>query len=58
MKSEHAWALDEIARDLDLVVFRLELKLDDEAKLQAERAEIRRQLERLRDQLQAVAEQL
>ena len=58
MKSEQAWALDEIARDLDMVVFKLELSVQDEAKLQTERAEIRRQLERLRDRLQAIAEQL
>lgn len=53
MGSEHAWTVDEIGRDLDLVVFALERAPegeDDEAK--ARREALRRQLERLRDRLQ------
>jgi len=47
--------LAEIARDLDMVVFRLERPAaEDRETLEAERARVRRDLEDLRDQLNDV----
>ncbi len=54
MNPEHTWAVEEISRELDMVVFRLEQSTDAD-KLLAERREVRRQLERLRDRLQDLA---
>lgn len=51
----HVRTLEEIARDLDLVVFRLERALPEEAeKADAERKRVRRELESVRDRLQDV----
>ena len=48
--------MDEIARELDMVVFQLEQGGDaDVERLRAERREMRRQLEQLRDRLQDLA---
>ena len=56
MSQEHAWTVDEIARELDMVVFQLEQGGDaDVERLRAERREMRRQLEQLRDRLQDLA---
>jgi hypothetical protein len=53
MNPETAWALDEITRELDLVVFQLEQRgADDLEGARRERSSTRRQLERLRDRLQ------
>ena len=60
MSSSHAWTVDEIARELDLVVFELEqVKADaDEAALREERRLLRRRLERLRERLQDLAQDM
>ena len=50
--------IDEVLRDLDLVVFRLERPESDPKRLEAERAAVRRELERLRDTLRDVSELL
>ncbi len=50
--------LDDVLRDLDLVVFRLERPESDAARLEAERAAVRRELERLRELLGDVLAQL
>ncbi len=52
-KPEHVWTVDEVAHELDMVVFRLEQppRPDSEAGLRMDRAELRRHLERLRDRL-------
>lgn len=53
MNSEISWEIGEIARELDMVVFRLEQRgSEDEASLREERKRLRRQIERLRDRLQ------
>ena len=51
-----AWAIEDHARDLDLIVFELEQKRDGDAeKLIEERRELRRRLEAVRDALQELA---
>ncbi|MCA9567205.1 MAG: hypothetical protein KC656_05160 [Myxococcales bacterium] len=51
--------VEEISRDLDLVVFQLERKVQDDAlALLEERRTLRRELERLRDRLTDVAREL
>jgi hypothetical protein len=56
MSSHHALQLSEIARDLDMVVFRLERPVADEREtIVAERERLRRELEQLRDQLNDLA---
>ena len=44
-------SVEQVIRDLDLVVFRLELPCTDAASAERERREVRRDLERLRDRL-------
>ncbi|MCB9662746.1 MAG: hypothetical protein H6732_01440 [Alphaproteobacteria bacterium] len=61
MSADHAWTADAIARDLDLVVFELEQaprKGDDRDALLAERQELRRKLERLRQRVEDLASAL
>jgi hypothetical protein len=56
MSSHHALQLAEIARDLDMVVFRLERPIADERHtIVAERERLRRELEQLCDQLNDLA---
>lgn len=57
MSSSHAWTVDELARELDLVVFDLEQIPQDASTdaLLAERGRLRKRLERLRERLQDVA---
>jgi hypothetical protein len=55
MTPETSLAIDEVARELDLVVFQLEQRGGDEEALRKERQGVRRQLERLRDRLQELA---
>lgn len=50
--------VDEVGRELDLLVWRLERRVDDPDRLLIERKEVRRELERLRDRLKDVADQL
>lgn len=51
--------LGEIARDLDMVVFQMERgAADDPPALTQERRRVRRELERLRDQLNDVVREL
>lgn len=50
--------VDDVIRDLDLVVYRLERPAEDPEQLRAERAQVRRELERLKDALAAVIEQV
>jgi hypothetical protein len=50
--------VDEVARDLDLLVWRLERRVDDPDRVLIERREMRRELERLRDRLKDVADTL
>ena len=51
-------ALDEIVRDLDLLVFELETESSaDLEQLEAERERMRRTLERLRDRLDDLVQQ-
>lgn len=50
------WAIEDHARDLDLIVFELEQKRDSTAEaLAEERKELRRKLEQVRDALQELA---
>jgi len=56
--SRAADTLDDVVRDVDLVVFRLERSDTDPERWQAERKEIRRELERLRDRLSDLLETL
>lgn len=59
MGNDHAWTIDEIARDLDLVVFELELApSDDPDALREERRKLRARLERLRERLQDVTRKM
>jgi hypothetical protein len=52
-------AIDDVIRDLDLVVFRLERPFaGGEHQLRGERAEVRREIERLRDKLSEVLSRL
>jgi hypothetical protein len=55
MARDLSWDLEELARDLDLVVFTLEQGRRPELDEEAERRRVRAQLERLRDRLQALA---
>ena len=50
--------LEQLARDLDLVVFRLERPPASEDALRAERTRLRRELESLRDQMEQLARSL
>jgi chromosome segregation ATPase len=56
--TQQARALATISRDLDLVVYRLERDLHDLEQANRERREIRRELERLRDQVGDMARDL
>jgi hypothetical protein len=47
--------VDDVIRDLDLVVFRLERPLADPSTAEAERRAIRKELERLRERLELAA---
>jgi hypothetical protein len=59
MSRKPAVVVDEIARELDLVVFRLERSgPDDPEPVVAERRRIRKELEQLRDRLSDVARDL
>lgn len=54
--SETAWAIEDVARELDLVVYALERQAPaSEDDLRAERLRLRTQLERLRQQLEDLA---
>jgi hypothetical protein len=56
---DQARVVEELARDLDLLVFELERAApDDVLKLQMERAVLRRNLERLKVRLDDLAEKL
>jgi len=57
MSSERAaWEIEDITRELDLLVFRLEIA--PETPWEDERRELRRQLDRLRERLQDALRQL
>ncbi len=56
--SRAADTLDDVVRDVDLVVFRLERSEADPERWKAERQEVRRELERLRDRLSDLLETL
>ncbi|RME28385.1 MAG: hypothetical protein D6798_02500 [Deltaproteobacteria bacterium] len=57
--ARHARAVEDIARDLDLLVFRLERPPARDAEgIAVERVRLRRELEQLRDRLQDVARAL
>lgn len=59
MAGDQARVVEELARDLDLLVFELErTPPDDVLKLQMERAVLRRNLERLKVRLDDLAEKL
>lgn len=61
MNAQQKRTLDEVTRDLDLLVYRLESapgREVDEATLLAERRRLRRDLEKLRDRLQDLADGL
>lgn len=59
MAGDQARVVEELARDLDLLVFELERAApDDVLKLQMERAVLRRNLERLKVRLDDLAEKL
>ncbi len=59
MAGDQARVVEELARDLDLLVFELERGApDDVLKLQMERAVLRRNLERLKVRLDDLAEKL
>lgn len=55
MARDLSWDIEELARDLDLVVFTLEQARRPELDEEAERRRVRGQLERLRDRLQQLA---
>lgn len=57
MVSDAVRTLEELARELDLVVYRLEGPLEDRDPLR-ERALLRRDLDRLRERLEDVAQDL
>ncbi len=50
--------VDEVARELDLLVWRLERRIDDPDRLLIERKEVRREIERLRDRLKDLSDVL
>jgi hypothetical protein len=50
--------LEEVARDLDLAVFRLERPLPEDADPEAERAALRRTLEQLRNRIEQLSRAL
>ena len=57
--SRHTRTLEEIARDLDLVVYRLERpSTRDQEGVDLERVRLRRELEQVRDRLQDVVRAL
>ena len=57
--ARHARTLEDIARDLDMVVYRLEREIpDDPVKVQDERKRTRRELDRLREAIEDVARDL
>lgn len=57
MRSSPSDTLQEIARDLDLVVYQLERpELDDAEKRSEQRRRIRKELERLRERIEEAAE--
>ena len=59
MAGDQARVVEELARDLDLLVFELERAApDDVLKLQMERAVLRRNLERLKVRLDDLADKL
>lgn len=59
MAGDQARVVEELARDLDLLVFELErASPDDVLKLQTERAVLRRNLERIKVRLDDLAEKL
>jgi hypothetical protein len=54
--SDFTFSVEEIAHDLDMLVFRLETaQPEDKEELLRERARLRRELERLRDRLNDLA---
>ena len=59
MSSEPGRVVEDLARDLDMLVFELERPApDDVLKLQTERAVLRRNLERLKVRLDDLADKL
>jgi hypothetical protein len=59
MNDAHRRTLDDVVRDLDLLVYRLEqAPSDDVERLQAERRRLRRELEAFRDRLGTLADDL
>ncbi len=44
-------SVDQVIRDLDLVVYKLELPISEGKDVERERRDLRRELERLRDRL-------
>lgn len=60
MGAREAMAVESASRELDLVVFRLETRPDGGSvdRLLEERKEVRRELERLRDELVDIARRL
>ncbi len=57
MACDAARTLEELARELDLVVYRLEVPLGDRDPLR-ERALLRRELDRLRERIEDLAQDL
>ncbi len=59
MSQDAGWKVDELARELDMLVFELEQPTPQDADaLTRERAALRRRLERARDRLQDLARTL
>lgn len=57
--SEHAWTLENLARDLDMLVFQLEqAPPKDLERREEQRRSLRQQLETARDQLQDIAREM
>ena len=55
MRRSAALALDDIARDLDLVVYALEkTPPDDKAEAETEREALKQEIERLRDRVEEI----